>query len=873
MAPVGGKEALATTPSSAPFSLGLGSAADARLWGERFDREKGSLRKRHRRRASRCAVSGNILLHTLVSLIAVFLVLACFRKALNASRVGSQQRDLAGGFPPEDSCLGWEGDGPSSHVHNDSGLFLADTSEITEDLEALKLDKGTGSFEKWRDSLAKKEAGRPSDLLGAPEPTLLTSFLAQHSGTSLPKKLRLPPSASGVPARLAISSSGSRQSSGSNSSLSDGFQSSSPEADGPRELLQSLSLWQQASSKRRLENLLRKRHLEWTKAALMVWGAPEYNDKGELLFLSGFRIMMEVASTCKRLILLLQPEHAVFLTMHVTAIATVELSALAYLDDHLQPQRLATLRAFIELGNTLLAVESGTFTAAQQLGVVGKLKSYRLLMEEIAGKPVRDSNISVQVMERKLGTQMKLCRCAFSVVDLLMRGLLPGREEKQIPPQEPLSVIKACRGILNVLIPRLAANTALRPWLCMCQRKLERFVVFTPKRFRHLRHVPMEKFADALTSIEKAIIEAGCTFLVIGDEESSGYITDSSLKASAKEHVRLELSENNSARSETQDFQPFSASSLLSSSAELQPSDGRSPSQRQAGSNVSNFLPPGLSFPTSDSPASHVLPQSVRPPDPTASRHCFHLTQLTQDASEKNSTVQQQHNVGGVFAQSSALGMPPAHRSQQPSQVPEHHVEPKGPASAVGFRRPHRVTTQSELSQQHRQPPPLDRSLSIQLPQSSFIWAPSVAERFLLPSRVPQKISVLESSYDSPHWGPALSLRLPGESSIWSWTHEDQVEYRQLVSSHFSDEHGEPIKSSALKASTQKLPASDPWVTPQLSFHSSSSYWANGHPDSPLSPHGDLWDYGSKADDETVVEYKLWQKHHRQDMVLLEEWQ
>ncbi|KAL8455697.1 hypothetical protein Emag_000519 [Eimeria magna] len=231
------------------------------------------------------------------------------------------------------------------------------------------------------------------------------------------------------------------------------------------------------------------------------------------------RDMEKVAVMCMALTPLLHAREVVSLVVQVASMAALELGALAYCPDDVQPRRGEVCNSFITLLTNITTGGSATLEAAKDMGLLTQINALACVLGEIRFVPPKTEDISLELYKIKYTTRMRVGWYVFEAVGALLDGLFPWARGRGIPTQEPQNVITACESFYHLLKERLLATLDLRAWLVAAQLKARTWVIFSESDLA--RQPPrLKKIVEAQEDIDKAIVEAGCSPVVFGPHEA-----------------------------------------------------------------------------------------------------------------------------------------------------------------------------------------------------------------------------------------------------------------------------------------------------------------------------------------------------------------
>ncbi|KAL8432809.1 hypothetical protein Efla_006085 [Eimeria flavescens] len=728
-----------------------------------------TLRSRSSPLASGPNVFKNLLLITVVSFTAAYLVLACFRLVSFGFRGGNAPRAVAAGGLDAESC-------PTSEniVVKNEGSSSAAASGHADEPESLEGGQPRRSQQRKRarrkrSSRVEKEkllesegdisaeggiGGIPfsiasavvvQDPLEPADAPLPAPSPAHHDATLLPRAST--PSKLGRPSKRPLGSAEQIQPAG----------------------------FRRGASQRVLQEQPSTSRERKPERNIVGWGFRQMPARWEQLFRAALGTIHDAAATCAVLIPVLDPEIAVTLTCHLAMMATVELSALANIPDELQPLRAEACSAYINLLRELLAENSRTSVAAEELGLTTKINAFQRLLEQIAGIPPPRESGSVEAHVFKTITQMRLTRFAFGKASNVMYGLIPQMIQDGVPAQRPRNVVEAFAAMAQLLRRRLLGNSTLRHWLFECEQRASTSLVFDSQAYLWFRY-PMAKFQEALDSIDAALDKAGCSLVPIYTHSESGLPLMPTGERSSESPPISQHHDLGLARDQTASPQRYLSTSIPSASFffDVQPSagSGRPPEGPHDIWHPSLVAPPpGLQSPSSQDArgrnSSHLARRELSllgQPSPRPFR--TGVFARPPGVQQQYDTTREQPRSSVVMALSSpGVKRPPP----QPFQASPFEVAARSDESGPS------ELTHSEISQSPHTTPSTDLPVSLRLLNQSSIWTPSEEEKLQLLLRS-QPIPVPRHSTPSE---PAFSVLLPEESSSGEWTPRDQGEDQQ----------------------------------------------------------------------------------------------
>ncbi|KAL8430769.1 hypothetical protein Efla_004005 [Eimeria flavescens] len=702
-----------------------------------------------------------------------------------AFKVGSGPRAVSVNGFDEESCPKAKGSASSESVRKDEAQFNAGISGVSDESTSAGGEERRGNqrqrgkrTRKNRRSRVRKGGSTQSKRNVSAGGGVDETFDSRASAFGSQESIELPDSSLTVPSSVQH-----------NASLLSQASASSPSefALQPQQPLYPFSRDRFAKSKIDARSSVSPQQASSSqagrpKSSTSGWGLHQIPVSWQKLFSATMRAITEAATTCALVMHLLNPADAVLLTSHLTMMAAIELSAVAYIPDELQPRRAAACSAYIELLRRVLSKSSATSAAAEELRAAAELRSFQLLLEEIACIPPAKNGKSVQTSAFKIITQMRLCRIAFTKAHLLMSGLIPWRVKTEIPAQEPRKVVNACYGIAQILKLRLLGNSALRTWLYQCQQKSKVSIVFTPSVYKMRRYTLLEKFEDAVASVDRIIKASECSPVPVdlrqGAQQTSCPFQGSFTTKLGSLHP-FDTRVHHNQRHVVGLHHSTSALSQPSTPCAVSPSQLELLSQLPA--YASNHLETGSSVESHSSPLGAA--QSVPYPQHLEHRNPSFVMQPSGRPSDQQILVHLQDEPQQFTPLQGHSSVSSASQSRAFEQLPSPPLHPSSSDSAAAsddFQLPS-LSTHSETFQRAPPKPSTDSRSSLWLPELSSIWTPSADEAKIMNAQLPQASHSISMPYDPPSSKPAPPLRLPGESSIWEWTQEDQGEDRQTA--------------------------------------------------------------------------------------------
>ncbi|KAL8434420.1 hypothetical protein ACSSS7_003185 [Eimeria intestinalis] len=295
--------------------------------------------------------------------------------------------------------------------------------------------------------------------------------------------------------------------------------------DVPQQGVSSTAAWSPSHARPTTEQQTLKLPIsaKWDGPDEQGWGHRELPRRYITLNSRALKEMDAVAVTCIVLTPLLDARIAVSLAVQVTSMAALELAALAYCPDQLQPQRGQVCDSYSAL-LTAITAGGGTLQAAEEMGVLAEVESLARLIKEIRTPPPKTEEIPLEQYKIKFITQIRVGWYAFGAAKGLLDSLSPWKREMRRPTLKPENVVIACRALYEILRERLKATATLRDWLFRSQEMANSHVIFSREEYKELAFTRLQKMSHAFKAIQSAVEQAGCSpdFLPAVEAASKG---------------------------------------------------------------------------------------------------------------------------------------------------------------------------------------------------------------------------------------------------------------------------------------------------------------------------------------------------------------
>ncbi|KAL8455689.1 hypothetical protein Emag_000511 [Eimeria magna] len=242
------------------------------------------------------------------------------------------------------------------------------------------------------------------------------------------------------------------------------------------------------------------------------WGHRQIPSKWEGRFRRVLGSVHQIATTALTMLPSLTPEDAVSFSMQLSMVAAVELATYAYISDNLQPLRAEAGRAFIDLLQAVLDMES-TRAAARSMGLSSKLYLLQQFHRELGGVPP----LTERFRDYRL-MMISWWRTGFFTTTQILAHLnalhLEARQNV-VPPAKVEAFCQVLDAIFRTRKMQLLGSLTMRHWFVLCQRRIRSFLLFTPDEYEKGRKKRPASSVSPSDKIYHAIVAAGGTVVPV----------------------------------------------------------------------------------------------------------------------------------------------------------------------------------------------------------------------------------------------------------------------------------------------------------------------------------------------------------------------
>ncbi|KAL8452372.1 hypothetical protein Emed_001377 [Eimeria media] len=253
------------------------------------------------------------------------------------------------------------------------------------------------------------------------------------------------------------------------------------------------------------------------RAQQLGWGYQQIPDHWSARFRELFELMRTPAITCGSVLPLLPPRQAVLLSVYLSALVAVQISAFAYLPADLQPLRQAVGTAYRQLLEKVLTMKLMRAAAADE-GLIKRIKSLRLALGRLSRAPP-DIQIAVNEYMRRIYVYYRVYKFANLQVVALLEELISSQPPSSGVPVKAEAIIKALAPWVYALKMHLLVDKLVREWFVSQTRDLV-YLSCTQgdlAKASQRSNLPTRTFAKRLQIF---VVKAGLTPIFLEKEDS-----------------------------------------------------------------------------------------------------------------------------------------------------------------------------------------------------------------------------------------------------------------------------------------------------------------------------------------------------------------
>ncbi|KAL8452375.1 hypothetical protein Emed_001380 [Eimeria media] len=238
------------------------------------------------------------------------------------------------------------------------------------------------------------------------------------------------------------------------------------------------------------------------------WGRRQMPPLWEGRFSSLLHTMQTAAVACSQILPSLFPQQAVMIVKHLSMITALQLTALAYLPDRLQPGREAVGAAYRTLIQELLG-NPATLQAATLMNEETTLQSLHQLLRIVSRAWPPTEVLPLHKYQTKMIVQQNTCSYTYQqVMHMLKEMLLVQQSPGALMPRADV-LVRALPVMFQVLKYQLLCELALRHPLISSHKGIIGYSLFTQEELYETSHGRKPRLLKVLADLQQAIRQAG----------------------------------------------------------------------------------------------------------------------------------------------------------------------------------------------------------------------------------------------------------------------------------------------------------------------------------------------------------------------------
>ncbi|KAL8455692.1 hypothetical protein Emag_000514 [Eimeria magna] len=202
----------------------------------------------------------------------------------------------------------------------------------------------------------------------------------------------------------------------------------------------------------------------------------------------------------------LRPSDAVSLGELLARVGAIELSALAYVPDQVQPLRAQGTAAFSCLLESLLSSES-TLRAAQQMELTQKIVDLKRFFDKVGGIPEQ-----TEIFKDYRATMVSWWttgRYTAAQVRSQLDSLLPEAEQHSATQENVEKVLKVLHSVFQTRKMQLLGSRTMRHWMVSCQSGVRSWLLYREIEFIQAPSLREQQQIGPVNEVYNAVVEAG----------------------------------------------------------------------------------------------------------------------------------------------------------------------------------------------------------------------------------------------------------------------------------------------------------------------------------------------------------------------------
>ncbi|KAL8434303.1 hypothetical protein ACSSS7_003247 [Eimeria intestinalis] len=250
------------------------------------------------------------------------------------------------------------------------------------------------------------------------------------------------------------------------------------------------------------------------------WGRRRMPPKWESKTKKDLEGMQTAAVVCSQVLPSLSPQQAVLLSKRLSMLAAVQLAALTYLPQILQPIREAVGDSYRHLLGQVLSA-APTLQAATAMNEVKALMSLQKLLEIIREPSPPTEVLSVSKYQTAMIVHHHTYSYANRQVLSLLKDLLLAQPSSGGASSQVKVLLKALQAMYPILKMQLLTDPAMRHPLVAAQRGSGECFLFTQQELSKAGQTRKPKLNEVIEALRQALVEAGGPSLDVGEAHTS----------------------------------------------------------------------------------------------------------------------------------------------------------------------------------------------------------------------------------------------------------------------------------------------------------------------------------------------------------------
>ncbi|KAL8452366.1 hypothetical protein Emed_001371 [Eimeria media] len=384
-------------------------------------------------------------------------------------------------------------------------------------------------------------------LLGPPAGYLPVPSPAEFPPSGMPPQQTLDPNQLTTPLQPQLPGQTSQQRLSSSAGLAEAVRTAAPSQIPQQPLQGAPSQWEQLGARPRQQAA----PVERLQAESLGWGYRQMPAEWRARLTELLELMRTAATTCGSLLHSLPPAPAVLLPMHLSALAAVSISALAYIPTDLQPLRAAVGASYSQLLEEVLTRQPMRSAAASRR-LTERILCLQVALERLSGEPPYAAMDTDEYAKRTC-IHYRVCKYAFRQVLSLFEGLRPSQKPSYGRHVNVGPALRATGVMVSVLKMNLLVDAEMRDWFVRQASNL-RYPLFTRADLDKASPRARMTTRIVVNRLQLLLVKAGVNPIELEKGESPFEREPESSRAAVGEHASVGVSHTPS--KESQQVQP-----------------------------------------------------------------------------------------------------------------------------------------------------------------------------------------------------------------------------------------------------------------------------------------------------------------------------